>query len=241
MTTTIGRWLRRIYYSLPEPPSTNFQVFPKLRPYELLPANAIIYDIGSKKARAAYFGSVPPDATVICTDIMPGPGVDIVADAQDMPQIASESADCILLVDVLEHLPSPQKAIDEAFRVLKPGGIIYVGIPFIFVYHRDPEDFGRLSVPGLEFLCSRFERIASRSNRGPASTFCDLLIRFLGILLSFNSEALYTVVVYFGKWTLFWVKYFDIFIAHYPTAYIMSGSSLFLGRKPGLASETDGH
>jgi len=230
---TIGRWLRRIYHSLPEPPSTNFE-YSEVRPspYDLLPADPIIYDIGSKSARAGYFGGAPPGATVICSDIQPGPGVDIVADAQDMPQIPSESADCVLLVSVLQHLPSPQKAIAEAFRVLRPGGIIYVNVPFIFVYHRDPKDFNRFSVPGLEFLCSRFERIASGSVRGPASTFCDLLIRFLGILFSFNSDALYAAIVYCGKWTLFWIKYLDIVIAHYPAAYIMSGSPHFIGRKP---------
>jgi SAM-dependent methyltransferase len=229
---TIGRWFRRIYHSLPEPPSTNFAYTTvKPSPYDLLPTNPVIYDVGSKSAHAGYFGNAPSDATVVCIDIQSGPGVDIVADAQNMPQIPSESADCVLLVSVLQHLPSPQRAINEAYRVLRPGGIIYVNVPFIFVYHRDPEDFYRLSVPGLEFLCSRFERITSGSARGPASTFCDLLIRFLGILLSFNSDALHAAVVYCGKWTLFWIKYLDIVIAHYSTAYLMAGSPHFLGRK----------
>lgn len=234
----IGIFLRKIYHSLPEPPSTNFRYYDvRPSPYSLLPTNPIIFDIGSKNARAGYFGGAASGATVLCIDIETGPGVDIVADAQNMPQIASESADCVFLVSVLQHLPSPQKAIDEAFRVLWPGGVIYVTVPFIFVYHRDPEDFNRFSVPGLELLCSRFERITSGSDRGPASTFCDLLIRFLGILLSFNTDALYAAVVYCGKWTLFWIKYLDIVIAHYPAAYIMSGAPHFLGRKPPAAAD----
>jgi SAM-dependent methyltransferase len=201
-------------------------------PYDLLPPSPVIYDVGAKDARAGYFGAPPVGATVICTDVSPGPGVDIVADAQDMPQIPSESADCIFLVSVLQHIPSPQKAVDEAFRVLRPGGIIYINVPFIFVYHRDPEDFNRFSISGLEFLCARFERIASGSQRGPASTFCDLLIRFLAILFCFNSEALYAANVYCGKWVLFWIKYLDVVIAHYPVAYLMWGAPYFLGRKP---------
>lgn len=229
----IGRWLRRIYHSLPEPPSTNFEYYKvNPSPYQLLGPGSTIYDIGSKTARAGYFGGAPPGARVVCIDLEPGPGVDVVADAQRMPGIASNSADCVFLVSVLQHLPSPQRAIDEAFRVLRPGGIIYVNVPFIFVYHRDPEDFNRFSVTGLEHLCRRFERIASGSARGPASTFCDLLIRFLGILFSFNSDALYSAIVYCGKWGLFWIKYLDIVIARYPSAYIMAGSPHFLGRKP---------
>jgi len=231
-TMNVGRFLRWIYHNLPEPPSTNFELPLRPLPYELLPANPIIYDIGAKDARAGYFGALLQGARIICTDVRPGPGVDVVADAQNMPQIPADSADCVFLVSILQHIPSPQKAVDEAFRVLRPGGIFYVNVPFIWFYHRDPEDYNRFSVPGLEFLCSRFERIASGSRRGPASTFCDLLIRFLGILFSFNSDALYVANVYCGKWILFWIKYFDIVIARYSVAYLMWGSPYFLGRKP---------
>jgi len=115
---------------------------------------------------------------------------------------------------------------------LRPGGIFYVNVPFIFYYHDDPVDFYRFSLPGLELLCSRFERIASGSRRGPASTFVELLIRFLAILFSFNSEALYSANVYCGKWLLFWIKYLDIVIARYSVAYLMWGAPYFLGRKP---------
>jgi SAM-dependent methyltransferase len=230
---TIGGLLRRVYRALPAPPSTNFEFCAlKPTPYELLPPNSVIYDIGAKHARAGYFGDPPSGATVICTDIQPGPGIDIVADAQHMPQIPSGSADCVFLVSVLQYVPLPQKAIDEAFRILRPGGIIFVNLPFIWFYDPDPIDFNRLSVPGLELLCSQFERITSGSRRGPASTFCDLLIRFIGILFSFNSDALYTAVVYCAKWSLFWIKYLDIVIAHYSMAYLMFSSPHFLGRKP---------
>jgi len=228
----IRRILRRIYHKLPEPPSTNLELPLKQSPYDFLSPTPVIYDIGAKNARAMYFGAPPQGATIICTDVRAGPGVDIVADVQDMPEIPSESADCVLLVSVLQHVPLPQKAIDEAFRVLRPGGILYVNLPFIWFYHRDPEDYNRLSVPGLEFLCSRFERIASGSRRGPASTFCDLLIRFLAIVFSFNSDAIYAINVYCGKWALFWIKYLDIVVQHYSVAYIMWGSPYFLGRKP---------
>lgn len=233
----IGRWLRRIYHSLPEPPSTNYEYYNiQPNPYDLLPDRPVIFDIGSKNARAGYFGGPPPGATVTCVDIAPGPGVDIVADAQSMPQVPAQSADCVMIVSVLQHLPSPHRVIDEAFRILRPGGIIYVNVPFIFAYHRDPEDFNRFSVPGLEALCCRFEKITSGSVRGPASIFCDIFIKFLGILLSFNSNALHAVVVYCGRWTLFWIKYLDVIIARYPTAYIMAGSPHFIGRKPRIGA-----
>jgi len=233
----IRKLLREIYHHLPQPPSTNFS-FRAVRPYpyDLLPPDPVIYDIGAKDARAGYFSSPPPSATIICTDIQPGPLVDIVADAQSMPQIPSDSADCVFLVSVLQYIPSPQRAIDEVFRILRPGGIFYVNVPFIFHFAEDPVDFYRFSLPGLELLCSRFERIDSGSRRGPASTFVELLIRFLAILFSFNSEALYAANVYCGKWALFWIKYLDVLVARYSVAYLMWGAPYFLGRKPLLSN-----
>ena len=90
----VGRFLRWIYHNLPEPPSTNFVLPLTSSPYELLPANPIIYDISAPSMRALdIFGTPPLGATIICTDIRPGPGVDVVADAQNMPQIPSDSAE----------------------------------------------------------------------------------------------------------------------------------------------------
>jgi SAM-dependent methyltransferase len=231
--TILNRLLRRCYAHLPTPPSTNFRSgFACPRPHDLLPEKALILDIGAKDARANYFGPLPAGVKVITIDIQPGPGVDIVADAQDLAQIPSECADCVFVVSVLQHVPAPWKVVSEAFRVLKPGGVIYVNAPVIFIYHRDPDDYYRFSVRGLEQLCSCFDKVASGSNRGPASTFCDIFIRFISILLSFNSETLYSAFVYCGKWTFFWIKYLDILISRYRVAYLMWGAPYFLGRKP---------
>ena len=41
--------------------------------------------------------------------------------------VASESFDAIVTHSVLEHVDSPELAMAEAFRALKPGGVAYVG------------------------------------------------------------------------------------------------------------------
>ena len=38
--------------------------------------------------------------------------------------------DVIVSNDVLEHVPHPKRAIEEAARILKPGGVLYFTIPF---------------------------------------------------------------------------------------------------------------
>ena len=43
--------------------------------------------------------------------------------------LATASFDCVLLSEVIEHLPIPQNAVAEAARVLKPGGRLLVTTP----------------------------------------------------------------------------------------------------------------
>lgn len=226
--------LKKLYHRLPEPPSTNYlyrRIDPN--PYDLLPKNPLILDIGSKEARGSYaFGNPPAGAKLVCLDIEPGPGVDIVADAHDMHIVEDNSVDLVTCVSVLEHVRHPHVVVKEIFRILKPGGIAYINIPFIFPFHADPDDFYRFTYKGINILCEEFERIDSGFNRGPASTMHHLLVHFFAILLSFNSRALYGVWVDVFKWLLFWVKYLDKFIAKYEMAYVIHAGSYFIGRKP---------
>ena len=79
---------------------------------------------------------------------------DIYGDAHILP-IASESIDSVLLMDVLEHLQDPGKCIDEIIRVLRPGGIFYLQVPFIYPEHDAPLDFHRWTKYGLHNLSKK--------------------------------------------------------------------------------------
>lgn len=52
----------------------------------------------------------------------------VAADGHHMP-IRRETIDGIVAVFVLEHLPDPRKFLEEARRVLKPGGFVFVVTP----------------------------------------------------------------------------------------------------------------
>lgn len=225
--------LQKFYAALPAPPSTNF-AFRKLpNPYALLPENAAIFDIGSKDSKGIYaFGTPPATSVVTCVDIEPGPGVDIVADAHDMHPIPSNTADCVVLISTLQHVKYPYKVVAEIHRILRPGGIFYTSVPFIFPFHSDPYDFHRFTVDGLAVLCEEFEPIDTGFNRGPAATMTPLLIQFFAILFSFNSSALHTANTYVLTWLLFWIKYLDIILGRFKSAKVIHAGSYFLGRKP---------
>lgn len=50
-------------------------------------------------------------------------------DAQDLSRFGDESFDTLVSFETLEHLPDPDRFLDEARRVLKPGGRILLSIP----------------------------------------------------------------------------------------------------------------
>jgi len=50
-------------------------------------------------------------------------------DMCQMTEVADQSYDAILHMDVLEHVPDLPKALDELYRILAPGGIMICTIP----------------------------------------------------------------------------------------------------------------
>jgi SAM-dependent methyltransferase len=72
-----------------------------------------------------------PDLLARAREAFPGlPMID--ADAADLP-LPDSSVDALLLLDVIEHLDRPGSVLEEAHRVLRPGGVLVVSVP-----HRGP-------------------------------------------------------------------------------------------------------
>lgn len=91
-------------------------------------------------------------------EIAPRPGVrvDYVASAEAMP-IPDAMFDVILCNAMLEHTPSPVTAVREMRRVLKPGGLLLVTVPFIFPIHDAPGDYWRFTKYGMRELLKEFD------------------------------------------------------------------------------------
>jgi SAM-dependent methyltransferase len=62
---------------------------------------------------------------------------------------AFDSAMCL---EVIEHVPDPMRALTELFRVLKPGGYLYLTTPQMWYAHYEPHDFFRYTNHGLRHL-----------------------------------------------------------------------------------------
>ncbi len=67
---------------------------------------------------------------------------DVYGDGQQLP-LADESVDCVALLDVLEHIPDPERCLREAARALNVGGELMVHVPFAYPLHDEPFDFLR--------------------------------------------------------------------------------------------------
>ncbi len=66
--------------------------------------------------------------------------IDIVSDIIDIP-VKDCSFDAILCTEVLEHLPSPELAIQEFARIVRPGGVLILTAPFCSLTHMAPYHF----------------------------------------------------------------------------------------------------
>lgn len=83
---------------------------------------------------------------------------DICCDIHDI-KWQSEYFDIVIATEVLEHCYSPEKAISEIFRVMKPGGICILSTRFIYKYHADPKDYYRFTKDSLNYLFNKFSKV----------------------------------------------------------------------------------
>jgi SAM-dependent methyltransferase len=63
--------------------------------------------------------------------------IDYVSDVTSIP-VPDESFDAVLCTEVLEHVPDPVGAINEASRILRPGGRLFLTAPLASGLHQQP-------------------------------------------------------------------------------------------------------
>jgi SAM-dependent methyltransferase len=86
--------------------------------------------------------------SIVTGALLYGGRPDIFGDAASLP-FADGSIDCVVLLEVLEHLEHPRRALEEIARVLKPGGRLLLSMPFLYPIHDAPHDFQRYTTHGL--------------------------------------------------------------------------------------------
>lgn len=74
---------------------------------------------------------------------------DFTWDGIKMP-FESQKFDCAFGTEVLEHCPEPEIVLKEIYRVLKPGGVFFFTVPFLWNLHETPHDEYRYTPFALE-------------------------------------------------------------------------------------------
>jgi SAM-dependent methyltransferase len=103
-----------------------------------------VLDVGGRKWswRGAFRPPFDQVESWEYVNINPAANPDYLASADALP-IAPDSKDIVLLSEVLEHLRYPEKAICEAYRVLRKKGSLVCAAPFLYPFHADPDDYQR--------------------------------------------------------------------------------------------------
>jgi SAM-dependent methyltransferase len=99
-------------------------------------------------------------------------------------EFEDNSFDFVFADQVLEHVEgSPQQAMDESWRVLKPGGIVVHTTCLMMTVHGAPHDYWRFTPYGLEHLAKKFTRIIDCGGWGNLDVWrLDRLgLRYVGI------------------------------------------------------------
>lgn len=79
-------------------------------------------------------------------------GAELQIDVRAMPEISDGSYDCVLCNSVLEHVDDYQSALAEITRILVPGGILLLNVPFRQALHLEPYDFWRFTPHAIRYL-----------------------------------------------------------------------------------------
>ncbi len=89
--------------------------------------------------------------------------------------------DSVVSNEVLEHVFNPTEHISEMHRVLKPGGMILLTLPFVWDEHEQPYDFARYSSFGLRHLLEQagFEILEMKKSAGDITCIFQCLNMYI--------------------------------------------------------------
>ena len=99
---------------------------------------------------------------------------------RELSKIKSESYEIIVCTGLLEHIPDPQRLIDDMHRILKRGGKLIISGSAVFSFHECPDDFFHFTPFSFRMMFDKWSRIEMlRGASQPFETIAILLQRIL--------------------------------------------------------------
>lgn len=117
---------------------------------ELSAGGKVVVDLGSYDVCGTYRCLIPENNKYIGIDAQEGPNVDLVMTTEFVMPLEPESVDILLCGQTLEHCTNPFKLVEDMYRVVNPGGWVFLAAPFIWRPHFYPLDCFRFLPQGME-------------------------------------------------------------------------------------------
>jgi len=190
-------------------------------------ARGVLLDIGSG---GKPYQKVYDISDYIALDIAKNYNVDIQGDGMLLP-IKSSVIDTVISNEVLEHIPRPQDFMNEAFRVLKPGGILILTTPQTWGLHHEPHDYYRYTKYGLHYLSETvgFEVLNIYPTTGFISTFIQRSVDTLLHHYLIDSPKILKRLICFLFAPVSWL---GLFVTYFKSKYGDTLDNVLIARKP---------
>lgn len=150
---------------------------------------------------------------------------DIDCDLEEKIPIGDAKFDTVILINLLEHIYHTNLVVHEIIRVLKPGGLVVVAVPFLIQVHPSPRDHWRFTGETLHTLLTEvgFANIHVKEvGSGPFGACAQLLhgvlhfdiLRLISMLIARALDAVLHKIDSKGSYS----------VSRYPLAYVVTAT-----------------
>lgn len=118
-----------------------------------------VLEVGSRDVNGSVRSLFSAAAEYVGVDVVEGPGVDVVADAADLPKLFSgpKRFDVVISTEMLEHAEDWRAALAGMKKVLKPRGRLVLTTRSPGFPHHEPPDHWRFTVADIERALADFD------------------------------------------------------------------------------------
>lgn len=107
-------------------------------------------DVGG--GRRASYAELLGRVDITSVNIEPEIEPTVIADLDHPLPFRSDSFDTVLSFNTLEHVANDRFVLSEMVRVLKPGGQLWIIVPFLHPVHGHPQDYHRHTAAGWNMM-----------------------------------------------------------------------------------------
>lgn len=188
---------------------------PKFAPKRRFSHKALLLDLidQQRETKVLYVGynnafQGVDTSAIVQVDVVPKEYVDVVAMGESLP-FPDESFDLVVISQVIEHVTQPFHVVQEAQRVLREGGLLYISSPWMYPFHGG--DNYRFSFEGLPLLLKGFANVELGSLDGPAHALAMFLHHWIVNSRNIKNKYVKAGLDLTASWLLLPLRFFDAY------------------------------